>query len=190
MTNMSTPPPFAFGTGAFGVNPFGGSPALNPTPLPNPSVGPNYNPSNINHLTWLLDVTTNDLCLDASGNIAIAAAPYAIAQDVATQLSTFLGECWYDATQGVPYWQQILGQRPPASLLVSLLQAQALKVPDVVSATAILGTVGIQRGVTGQMTITDIDGNTFTTAIGGTRTSLLATQSGSPITIGGDYIEV
>jgi hypothetical protein len=116
----------------------------------------------INHLTVLLDWSTGDACLDANGNIALASAPYAIAQDVATQLSTFLGECWYDSTQGVAYWQQILGKRPPASLMISLLEAQALMVPDVATATATIGGVNLQRGAIGQMVITDTDGNEFT----------------------------
>ena len=186
---MSSPPPFAFGTGAFGVNPFGGS-ASPPTPLPNPSIGPQYDPATINHLTWLLDVNTGDICLDLSGNIAVANAPYAIAQDVATQLSTFIGECWYDSTQGVPYWQQILGKRPPASLVASLLETQALLVPDVVTAVATINGLTAQRGLTGQMTITDTAGNVSTLSIGSSGIRLLSTQAGSPITSGGTYIEI
>lgn len=115
----------------------------------------------INHTTLLLDWSTGDLCLDALGNMAVASAPYSIAQDVATQLSTFLGECWYDTTQGVAYWQKILGQRPPASLMISLLEAQALNVPDVATAQATIGGINAQRGAIGQMLITDTDGNTF-----------------------------
>lgn len=118
--------------------------------------------SMINHTTWLLDQSTFDSCLDANGNIAVASAPYAIAQDVATQLSTFLGECWYDSTLGIPYWQQILGKRPPASLIISLLEAQALLVPDVETAVATIGGINAKRGAIGQMIVTDTDGNTQT----------------------------
>ena len=145
---------------------------------------------NVTHNTLLLDLTAWDLVIDASGNIAMASAPYAIAQDVATQLSTFLGECWYDTTQGVPYWQQVLGKRPPASLLASLLEAQALKVPDVATATATIGTVSVTRGLTGQMTVTDTDGATSTIAFSGAVIRVLSAQSGSPLTAGGNYIEV
>lgn len=116
----------------------------------------------ISHDTWLLDQSTGDSCLDAAGNIAVASAPYAIAQDVATQLSTFRGECWYDTSQGVPYWQQILGKRPPASLVVSLLETQALLVPDVETATATIAGIDPQRGLIGQMLVTDTDGNETT----------------------------
>jgi hypothetical protein len=194
---MTTPDPFAFGAGAFGVNPFG--PAVTPPPpppVPPGSTGrPQLYPSatgapKLTHLTWLLDWSTGDSCLDAAGNIAVASAPYSIAQDIATQLSTFLGECWYDTTQGVPYWQQILGKRPPASLLVSLLEAQALKVPDVASVTVTIGGINAKRGVIGQLTATDTQGNAITLALGGAVLGILATQQGSPITIGGQTIEV
>lgn len=119
----------------------------------------------IEHTTWLLSWDTGDSCLDANGNIAVASAPYAIAQDVSTQESTFLGECWYDNTQGVPYWQLILGKRPTASLMVSVLEAQALLVPDVETATATIGGINAKRGAIGQMLIVDTDGNETTVPI-------------------------
>jgi hypothetical protein len=146
----------------------------------------------INHLTWLLDWDTGDLCLDAQGNIAVAAAPYSIAQDVATALSTFLGECWYDNSLGVPYWQGILGKRPPASYLVAQFEAQALLVPDVATAQASIGGINKQRGLISQIVVTDTDGNTITLMGGAAagRLGVLATNQGSPITIGGLYIEI
>lgn len=114
------------------------------------------------HSTFLLDLDTWDLCLDASGNLAVANAPYSIAQDVASQLKTFLGECWYDTSQGMPYWQSILGQRPPASYVISELETQALLVPDVEDATASIGGITAKRGAIGQVLITDTDGNDTT----------------------------
>ncbi|AJJ19826.1 hypothetical protein [Yersinia intermedia] len=53
--------------------------------------------------TLLLDRTAWDLVLDANGDIAMASLPYSIAQDVASAIKTFIGECWYDTSQGVPY---------------------------------------------------------------------------------------
>lgn len=111
----------------------------------------------IEHATLLLDQTAWDLCLDASGNIAVANAPYSIAQDVASQLKTFLGECWYDTSQGMPYWQGILGKRPPTSYITAALEAQALLVPDVEDATATIGGLNTKRGAIGQVLITDTD---------------------------------
>ena len=81
--------------------------------------------------TLLLDQTTWDLVVDASGDIAVASDPYSIAQDAASAIRTFQGECYYDTTLGVPYWSQILGRSPPLSLLKAKLVAAALTVPDV-----------------------------------------------------------
>ena len=61
----------------------------------------------------LLDQAQWDIVLDVNGNIALASAPYSIAQDVASAVRTFVGECWYDNSLGLPYWQNILGKFPP-----------------------------------------------------------------------------
>lgn len=103
--------------------------------------------------TLLLDQTTWDLCLDASRNIAVASDPYSIAQDVACAVRAFLGEVWYDTTLGVPYFQQILGQRPPLSLITSQIEAVALTVPGVATAVCVI-TAFTDRVVTGQIQLT------------------------------------
>jgi hypothetical protein len=87
--------------------------------------------------TLLLTTDTWDLCIDSLGNIAMAAPPYALAQDVASAARTWLGEVLYDTTVGVPY-QQILGQRPPASLVQAAMVEAAMTVPGVVQAECIL----------------------------------------------------
>ncbi len=116
----------------------------------------------VTHNTLLLDQNVWDLVIDASGNIAMASAPYAIAQDVASAVRLFLGELWYDTTQGIPYWTKILGKLPPASLMIALINDAALKVPDVVSCETLIGSF-TARGVTGQIRF--VDANNITTAI-------------------------
>jgi hypothetical protein len=91
--------------------------------------------------TLLLDISAWDLVLDSSGNIALAAPPYAVAQDVASAIRLFLGELWYDTTQGVPYWQDLLGQHPTSSQIISSMNQAALTVPGVVTANTINGQV-------------------------------------------------
>lgn len=88
--------------------------------------------------TLLLDGSAWDLVLDSSGNIAMAAPPYALAQDVASAMRLFLGELWYDTTKGVPYFEDVLGKLPPPSLLLGHLEAAALTVPGVVQAQCII----------------------------------------------------
>lgn len=104
--------------------------------------------------TLLLDVSAWDLVLDAAGNVALAKPPYALAQDVASALKLFSGELWYDSSQGVPYFQQILGQVPPVTLFREYMVAAALTVPNVVSASCIVQKFQ-DRTVTGQVQFTD-----------------------------------
>jgi hypothetical protein len=108
--------------------------------------------------TLLLDQSLWDLCTDASGNIAMATAPYAIAQDAASAIRLFQGELWYDTTQGVPY-SQILGKYPPLSLVKTQLVNAALTVPGVVSAAVFISGIS-GRKLTGQVQVTDASGTT------------------------------
>lgn len=78
--------------------------------------------------TLLLDLDTWDLCTDATGNLAVASDPYSVAQDVASACRVFVGDCWYNQGAGVPYFQSVLGKRPPLPLLKQWLVEQALLV--------------------------------------------------------------
>jgi hypothetical protein len=109
--------------------------------------------------TLLLDQTAWDLVLDANGNIAMASPPYSIAQDVASAVRTFLGELWYDTTQGIPYWSQVLGKLPPASLLIELINNAARTVPGVASVQTVI-TSFTARAVTGNIQFVDVNNET------------------------------
>jgi hypothetical protein len=114
--------------------------------------------------TLLLDQGSWDLCLDASGNIAVANPPYATAQDVSSAIRTFLAEVWYDSSLGVQYQGKILGQNPPLSFIRTQMEAAALSVAGVVSATCTINAI-VGRSITGQVQFTDINGVTQTVAI-------------------------
>jgi hypothetical protein len=107
--------------------------------------------------TLLLDQTAWDLVLDAQGNIAVAAEPYALAQDAASEIRTFEGEVYYDQARGVPYFGQILGKFPPAQLMKAVFVKAAMSVPGVKSANCFLAAVR-GRVVTGQVQITSTGG--------------------------------
>jgi hypothetical protein len=107
--------------------------------------------------TILLDPSTWDLILDASGNIAMAQEPYSISQDVASAIKLFAGELYYDTAQGIPYFDQILGQRPDLSYMQSQFEAAALTVPDVVSAKATISFYK-DRSIGGQVLVIDTTG--------------------------------
>ncbi len=114
--------------------------------------------------TILLDRTTWDLCLDTNGNLAVASDPYSIAQDVASACRLFLGEAYYDTTQGVPYFEKILGKNPPLSVLKAALVQVALTVPEVASAVVYVSARS-DRSVEGQIQVTTTSGTTV--VIGG-----------------------
>lgn len=119
--------------------------------------------------TLLLDPNTWDLTLDAGGNIALASgkyprdpaksAAYGLAQDVACQCRLFLGELYYDTTQGVPYWQQLLGYIPNVSLINAKFIEAAFQVQGVQAAKFFNISV-LDRKVVAQLQVTDVAGNT------------------------------
>ena len=114
--------------------------------------------------TLLLDTAAWDLVVDASGNIAIAGPPYSVAQDVASAVRTFLGDAYYDQAYGIDYLGTVLGRAPPLPVFTAAIEAAALTVPSVVSATCtVTGFRG--RQVTGQVAFTTGDGTTGSVAL-------------------------
>lgn len=73
-------------------------------------------------------------CYDAAPVDPTLRASYALAQDVASAIRLFQGELWYDTTQGLPYFQQILNHMPPAEFLKAQFVQAALTVPGVATA--------------------------------------------------------
>jgi len=108
--------------------------------------------------TLLLDTGTWDLAVDAAGNIAVARAPYALAQDTASAIRLFQGELYFDTTKGIPYFAQIFGRAPPLPLVKAYFVNAALTVPGVVSAKCFF-TSWADRGLRGQVQITDASGS-------------------------------
>ncbi len=104
--------------------------------------------------TLLLDRSAWDLVLDSAGDIAVAAPPYALAQDVASAVRLFLGELWYATPDGIPYFEEILGYLPPPSLMIAYIEAAALTVPGVVQAQCIIESFDA-REITGQIQFID-----------------------------------
>lgn len=107
--------------------------------------------------TLLLDQTAWDLVLDSAGNIAMAEPPYALAQDVAGAVRLFLNELWYAPGKGIPYFEDVLGQLPPPSLLTGYIENAALTVPGVVQAQCIISTFDA-REVQGEIRFIDETG--------------------------------
>lgn len=107
--------------------------------------------------TLLLDTVRWDIIKDAAGNIALAAEPYSLAQDAASAIRLFRDELWYQPSKGIPYYDVILGQTPPAQIFKQQIQDAALTVPGVSSAVCYITEVE-GRQVRGQVQITDANG--------------------------------
>lgn len=111
----------------------------------------------INQKTLLLDQDAWDLVLDANGDIASANAPYSVAQDVASAVRTFKGECWYDNSLGVPYWSDVLGKNPAYPYLKQQFTDAAFTIPNVQQANVVFTNFS-DRVLTGQVQVIDTDG--------------------------------
>lgn len=79
-----------------------------------------------------------DLQLDDMGNIATVEGGLQTAQDVATSCRVWKGELIYDIERGVPYAQEILGQRPNLSLLQSDFENEAKRIEGVASVEVVI----------------------------------------------------
>src|SRR6202035_3244223 len=100
--------------------------------------------------TLLLDTVTWDLVLDANNNIAVAQPPYQLSQDAASACRLFLGELWYDTTQGIPF-DNILGKvLNLAYLKAQLVNAAKSADPSIIAARVFITSI-LQRGVSGQV---------------------------------------
>lgn len=110
--------------------------------------------------TLLLDRTTWDLVLDASGNIAVASEPYSTVQDVASAIRVFAGECYYDTSKGLPYMRLILGRSQSAGVFRTQAQQAALTVPNVTAAKCVITAISAQRQLSGTIFLSLSDGTT------------------------------
>lgn len=110
--------------------------------------------------TLLLDTKAWDIVLGMDGNVALADVPYAQAQDVASAIKTFLGECWYNTTLGIPYFDEILGHWPAEQTVKNYVEQAALTVPGIVRAQCTIISL-IDRVMTGQCLVTNDAGVEF-----------------------------
>ena len=107
--------------------------------------------------TIFLVPSTWDLVADVNGNIAMAQEPYSLAQDAASAILLFLGDYWYNTTLGIPYFQQIFGQKLDLAITKSLFIQAALTVPGVIGAKCYISKFS-GRKITGQVQVSDTNG--------------------------------
>ena len=99
-----------------------------------------------------LNTSSWDVYLDQNGDMFLGDEDSSIAQDVASAVRTFEGECWYNTELGMPYFQSIFGRSPPNSLVVSNITTQAFTI-DGVNSVNVSG-IGLQgRNLKGVITL-------------------------------------
>ena len=107
--------------------------------------------------TLFLLPSTWDLCLDTSGNIAIATDTYQQAQDIATSCRVFLGDDYYNLTDGIPYVEEILGKTDyPIALYQRNLYDRSMLVDGIVTVEVKLNPLN-NRILTGDIIFTNED---------------------------------
>lgn len=90
----------------------------------------------MNHVGLAIDPETNDLFLDADGNLAVARKAEAVAQHVRQRLMTFRGEWFLDTSAGVPWLDQILGKQYDPALAEAVVKAEILDTDGVTEITS------------------------------------------------------
>lgn len=83
-----------------------------------------------------LDPVTNDIYLDASGNLAMVTDAEAVGQHARQRLQTFQGEWFLDTACGVPWLSQILGRNYDPALAEAVVKAELLNTDGVTEITS------------------------------------------------------
>jgi hypothetical protein len=73
-----------------------------------------------------------DLVIE-DGDLALVDGVDAVAQDVDIRLQFFLGEWFLDTRLGVPYYQQILGEKPRLGAVSSIIRKAIFTTPGIIS---------------------------------------------------------
>lgn len=83
--------------------------------------------------TLFLDQDTQDLMVDAAGNIATATGDYAIAQDAASYIKVNITDAIFDQDRGIPY-KNLFDNKAPPTLIKQYIIDEVTKIPEVLSA--------------------------------------------------------
>lgn len=106
--------------------------------------GAQYQVGPVDAMSLAIDQTTNDLYLEADGNLAWVKNAEAVGQHARQRLQTYEGEWFLDTSAGVPWLEQILGKAYDPALAEAVVKAEILETNGV---TGIEGfSVSFDRG--------------------------------------------
>lgn len=109
--------------------------------------------------TLPLDWDTWDLKLSPTNNLAATAdEPTYCAQTVANAVRMFRNDAYFFKDEGIPYFENILGRKPPQSLVEEYLREAAMNVP-LVKKARILYYERKDRKITGQIRLNTENGS-------------------------------
>lgn len=86
-----------------------------------------------------IDAITGDLVVE-NGDFVWVTGIDAIAQDIRTAFLMFLEEWFLDPTEGIPYFQSILGQKVSLLVVREIFRRQLLIIPGVLEVLSISAT--------------------------------------------------
>jgi hypothetical protein len=113
----------------------------------------------------VLNWDTWDLQLDSNNNLALwTDYNSSVAQDAACAIKTFLGDCWYNNTLGLPYFQKVFGQQPPLSYISAKIIAQCLTMANITRAVVL--TLGTKTVLIGATKLTQLTGTVLVWPLG------------------------
>lgn len=90
----------------------------------------------MNRVGLAIDQSTNDLQIDAGGNLVLVRDAHAVGQHARQRLQTFAGEWFLDGTVGVPWLSQILGKGYDPALGEAVVKASLLATDGVTEITS------------------------------------------------------
>jgi len=104
-----------------------------------------------------LDSDTWDIGVNALANIATTDNSSRVAQDVACAVRTFSEECIFDQARGIPYFEAVLGHRPPSQIVNAYVEQEASQVHGVSTAVSNITSIS-GRTSAGDIFITETTG--------------------------------
>ncbi len=76
--------------------------------------------------------TTHDLAIEANNLVILEDTVDLVVQKLRQRLKFFFGEWFLDRSEGIPYFQELLGKRPDPARIDAILKTEILDVPGVI----------------------------------------------------------
>jgi hypothetical protein len=99
----------------------------------------------VTHFGLAIHPDTNDLHLEADGNLAVVHGAKAVGQHVRQRLKTYSGEWFLDTTAGVPWLDEIMGGAYDPGVSEAVVKGEILETHGVVEITSFSVQFNLER---------------------------------------------